>query len=85
MGMPIGVDLRDLSAPSEPDGAEAVLDACFDALRRADQTFSLWQPDTPMARLSAGQAGWPRCRWTWSRCSGSAYRQPGDRRAVHGP
>jgi thiamine biosynthesis lipoprotein len=54
MGMPIGVDLRGATAQSEPDTAETVLDDCFDLLRLTDRTFSLWRPDTPMARLVTG-------------------------------
>lgn len=55
MGMPISIDLRQV-AGEHAEGVEAVLDECFDLLRRVDETFSLWQPDTPMARLSAGAA-----------------------------
>ncbi len=54
--MPIGIDLRDSTLHSEFSRAETVLDECFDVLRLADDTFSLWRADTPMARLSAGQA-----------------------------
>ena len=56
MGMPIGIDVRDSSVHSQPDQAETTLDECFDVLRLADDTFSLWRADTPMARLSAGTA-----------------------------
>ena len=54
MGMPIGIDLRDPSrCQSAPAQAESVLDQCYGLLRAVDDTFSLWRPDTPMARLSA--------------------------------
>lgn len=56
MGMPIGIDLRDPKVHRDPDRAQAVLDQCFDLLRSIDATFSLWRPDTPMARLAAGSA-----------------------------
>lgn len=55
MGMPIGIDLRHLGC-ADSEAVEAVLDQCFDLLRWVDKTFSLWQPGTPMARLSAGAA-----------------------------
>jgi thiamine biosynthesis lipoprotein len=56
MAMPIGIDLRDSSVRSDPRRADAVLDGCFDRLREVDDLFSLWRPDTPMARLVAGTA-----------------------------
>jgi thiamine biosynthesis lipoprotein len=54
MGMPVGIDIRDECAHDEPALTTAVIDRCFDELRDADETFSLWRDDTPMARLSAG-------------------------------
>jgi thiamine biosynthesis lipoprotein len=56
MGMPFSIDIRDGSAHDDPNRTEGVLDRCFETLRAADSTFSLWQPDTPMSRLSAGTA-----------------------------
>jgi FAD:protein FMN transferase len=56
MGMPFGIDIRDAEAHTDPASVERLLDLCFADLRAADETFSLWRPDTPMARLSAGQA-----------------------------
>lgn len=56
MGMPFSIDIRDEIAHDPPEPTEQVLDRCFDSLRQADQIFSLWRPDTPMARLSAGAA-----------------------------
>src|SRR6185437_5332947 len=53
MGMPFSIDIRDRPAHEDPHRTEAVLDRCFEALRAADSTFSLWRPDTPMSRLSA--------------------------------
>lgn len=54
MGMPIGIDVRDRSIAGDPEHVQAVLDQCFDVFRWVDDTFSLWRPETPMARLSAG-------------------------------
>jgi thiamine biosynthesis lipoprotein len=56
MGMPIGIDLRDPAARRDPQATEALLDRCYAALRAADDWFSLWRPDTAMARLATGQA-----------------------------
>lgn len=56
MGMPFGIDVRDPQVLTDPARVEGLLDACFADLRRADETFSLWRPETPMARLSSGQA-----------------------------
>lgn len=55
MGMPFSVDVRDAQLRGHRDQADAVLDQCFADLRWVDATFSLWRPETPMARLSAGQ------------------------------
>jgi thiamine biosynthesis lipoprotein len=56
MGMPVGIDIRDQRAHDDPDLATMVIDRCFDELQAADDMFSLWRDDTPMARLSAGHA-----------------------------
>jgi thiamine biosynthesis lipoprotein len=56
MGMPVGIDIRDQWAHDDPSLAGAVIDRCFDELQAADEMFSLWRLDTPMARLSSGRA-----------------------------
>jgi FAD:protein FMN transferase len=56
MGLPISIDLRDPVGPRDLGATEALLDRCFAALRAADDWFSLWRPDTPMARLASGWA-----------------------------
>jgi thiamine biosynthesis lipoprotein len=55
MGMPFGIDIRDAAAHEDPESVERLLDACFADLQQADDTFSLWRSDTPMARLNAGR------------------------------
>ena len=57
MGMPVGIDIRDAAAHEAPEEVDRLLDACFASLRQCDDIFSLWRPDTPMARLSEGRAG----------------------------
>jgi thiamine biosynthesis lipoprotein len=57
MGLPVSIDIRDGSALAAPEEIDRLLDACFEALRQCDDIFSLWRPDTPMARLSDGRAG----------------------------
>jgi thiamine biosynthesis lipoprotein len=49
MGMPIGIDLRDL------DLDPAVLDEAFDWLRRVDATFSTYKVESEMSRLNRGE------------------------------
>lgn len=56
MGMPFGIDIRDAAAHEEPEPVERLLDTCFAELRQADETFSLWRPDTPLSRLTSGDA-----------------------------
>lgn len=56
MGMPFGIDIRDAVAHEEPEPVERLLTSCFAELRRADETFSLWRTDTPLSRLTSGQA-----------------------------
>ena len=56
MGMPVGVDIRDQCAHDNPALTTTVIDRCFDELQAADDLFSLWRDETPMARLSAGDA-----------------------------
>jgi thiamine biosynthesis lipoprotein len=56
MGMPIQIDLRD--AAVDP----AVLDAVFDWLREADETFSTYKPDSEISRLARGELTIAECR-----------------------
>jgi FAD:protein FMN transferase len=56
MGMPVSIDIRDSAAHEAPEEIDRLLDACFQSLRHCDDLFSLWRPDTPMARLSTGAA-----------------------------
>lgn len=50
MGMPIGIDVRDVGVNP------AVIAKTFDRLRRADATFSTYRPDSDISRLNAGMA-----------------------------
>jgi thiamine biosynthesis lipoprotein len=49
MGMPIGIDVRDLGV--DPD----VLDQAFDWLRWVDATFSTYKADSEICRLNRGE------------------------------
>jgi FAD:protein FMN transferase len=49
MGMPIGIDLRDLELD------RTIMDAAFDWLRRVDAIFSTYKPDSEMSRINRGE------------------------------
>jgi thiamine biosynthesis lipoprotein len=56
MGMPVQIDLRD------PGVDPAALDAAFDWLRLADETFSTFKPDSEISRLARGELTIAACR-----------------------
>jgi thiamine biosynthesis lipoprotein len=56
MGMPVGIDVRD-----DADGIDAALDAAFGELRRADATFSTYQPGSEISRLGRGELTLEEC------------------------
>jgi thiamine biosynthesis lipoprotein len=47
--MPIGIDVRDAVVPA------GALDAAFAVMRRADQLFSTYRPDSEISRIDAGE------------------------------
>ncbi len=55
MGMPISIDVRDQVAQDRPGQVERLFERCFAWLHEVDGMFSLWRPDTAMARLNSGR------------------------------
>lgn len=53
MGTTVTVDVRD--ALLDPATARRAVTAAVDLIRRADRTFSTWDPGTPMSRLRRGE------------------------------
>ncbi|GGC82390.1 hypothetical protein GCM10011512_06410 [Tersicoccus solisilvae] len=53
MGLPVSVHVR-AADPARADIDDAV-DALFDDLRRADDVFSLWRPDSALSRIRRGE------------------------------
>lgn len=66
MGTAISVDVRD------PDVSPAALDDVFAWLRRVDDVFSTYQPDSQVSRLGRGEIGVDDCDpdvgWVLERC-----------------
>lgn len=52
MGMPVTVDIRTAFPPRELD---TLLEASFAWLRRVNETFSTYRPDSQISRLAAGE------------------------------
>jgi len=55
MGMPVVLDICDIRV------TEAVIDAAFDSLRRADDVFSTYNPDSEISRLNRGELTLQQC------------------------
>jgi thiamine biosynthesis lipoprotein len=55
MGMPIGIDVRDAVVQ------EGALDAAFAVMRRADELFSTYRPDSEISRVNAGELRMDDC------------------------